>query len=290
MRSLLAASLLVAGTTVVLGGTAGAQTAEVEAAQCDTTIIGQDVDGRVHKASGTNGVIDESYRTAEPVPWSLRALYSIGGSGGGGSWGTSFLAPATDGDLRVVNLRGTEGDPTMTAGSHHTVETGWNPHVMPAGSGFKMYTIEQDGDILMRAVGPGSDGMTELGDYETLPVTAVDTKAAGVFWIRLADGTQRDVIYATNGETGALHQIIVDPEEPASAESHTLAETGFAAFTHLKAGFCGGESLSVVAVDSEAGNARWFEHADPLSHSGSTLSTGRPVGTDGQWEGWTGIG
>jgi len=292
MRSLLAASLLVAATTAVLGGSAGAQAAEAAAAaaECDTTITGQDTDGRLNKASGVNGVINENYQTAEPAPWSLRALHSIGGSGGNGTWNTSFLAPATDGDLRVVNLHGTEGDPTLTAESHDTVATRWRPYVMPSGSGFKLYTIRQDGDILMREVGTGSDGTTELGAYETLPVTATDTRAAGVFWIRLADGTERDVIYATNGETGALRQIIVDPENPASAKSYTLAGTGFKAFTHLKAGSCGGESISVVGVNSKAGNARWFEHAAPLSHSGSTLSTRQPVGTDGQWQGWTGIG
>ncbi|MEK8143450.1 hypothetical protein NKH18_19050 [Streptomyces sp. M10(2022)] len=98
---------------------------------------------------------------------------------GNGTWNTSFLAPATDGDLRVVNLHGTEGDPTLTAESHDTVATRWRPYVMPSGSGFKLYTIKQDGDILMREVGTGSDGTTELGAYETLPVTAADTRAAG---------------------------------------------------------------------------------------------------------------
>ncbi|MEK8143451.1 hypothetical protein NKH18_19055 [Streptomyces sp. M10(2022)] len=78
---MIAASLLVAATTAVSGGSAGAQAAEAAAAECDTTITGQNTDGRLNKASGVNGVINENYQTAEPAPWSLRALHSIGGSG-----------------------------------------------------------------------------------------------------------------------------------------------------------------------------------------------------------------
>uniref|UniRef100_A0AAU3GQJ7 Uncharacterized protein n=1 Tax=Streptomyces sp. NBC_01401 TaxID=2903854 RepID=A0AAU3GQJ7_9ACTN len=292
-RSLLAAGLLVAATGAVLSGNAGAQAAEAgQAAEgaCGTSFIGQEPDGHLSKVVSEDGVISDTYRTADAVPWSLQALYETGGAGGGGAWSTSYLAPAADGVLRSLSLRGAKGDPVMTEQST-TVETDWRPHVMPSGTGFMLYTIEEDGDILTREIGRASDGSVELGDHETLPVKATDTKAAGIYWIRLDDGTERDVIYATDGETGALRQIVVDPADPASAQSHTLADTGFEEFTHLKASYCGAdESISLVGVNSDTGDASWFEHADALSHSGSTLSTGQALGTDGQWQGWTGIG
>ncbi|WP_406144750.1 hypothetical protein [Streptomyces sp. NBC_01012] len=291
-RSLLAAGLLVAATGAVLSGSAGAQAAEAgQTAEvaCGTSFIGQEPDGHLSKIVSEAGVISDTYRTADAVPWSLQGLYEIGGAGGGGSWSTSYLAPATDGVLRTLSVRGVEGDPVMAEQSV-TVDADWRAHLMPSGTGFDFYTIEEDGDILTREVIYGSGGAVELGDPETLPVRATDTKAAGIYWIRLEDGTERDVIYASEKETGALRQIVVDPEDPASAESHTLAETGFEDFTNLKASYCGDDSISLVGVNTDTGDASWFEHAEVLSHSGSTLSTGQALGEAGQWQGWTGIG
>jgi hypothetical protein len=287
MKTVLVASLLVA-TTVGLGGSA--QAADVAATECDTSIMGQDVNGYLHQTSSVNGTITQHYTTAEPIAWSPRAQFDLGHTRVDGNWRNTYLSPSTDGNLRLVDLSGTEGVPTLTAEVRDSVASDWRPYVMPSGVGFRLYTIRQDGTILSRNVIHHSDGTVSLSGYVALPVKLANTKAAGVILARTAEGKGRDIIYATNGETGALRQVIIDPTYPESTRSYTLAGNGFQTFTHLKTGYCGEAAISVVGVNSTTGNARWLQHTDPFAHSGSTMSARKPVGTDGQWRGWTGIG
>ena len=287
MKTVLVVSLLVA-TTAVGGGSA--QAADVAATECDTSIMGQDANGYLHQTSGVNGAIAQHHTTAQPIAWSPRAHFDLGRTEADGNWRNTYLSPSTDGNLRLVDLSGTEGVPTLTAEVRDSVAGGWRPYLMPSGVGFRLYTIKQDGTIISREINHHSDGTVSLGAYVALPVKLANTKAAGVILARRPDGKGRDIIYATNGETGALRQVVIDPANPGSTRSYTLAGTGFQAFTHLKTGYCGEAAISVIGVNSTTGNARWLQHTDPFAHSGSTMSTRKPVGTDGQWRGWTGIG
>ncbi len=94
---------------------------------------------------------------------------------------------------------------------------------------------------------------------------------------RLAD------LYLATARDGALLELRVPVAHPERSTLVTVRRHGFGSVTGLSIGTCGGPRLAFLALDGDAGTARWFTLGHPYAPSARDLRRGPLAGRHAHW-------
>jgi hypothetical protein len=152
------------------------------------------------------------------------------------------------------------------------------------GGRFWSYAITPNGTLTRFARLGDNQGHYWIGNPKTVKTGMGKIKSMSFMYTGIFGSTKKDIVYATTSG-GALLQLQIPWNTPGKPKITTLKSRGFAATTSLSLSYCdqAGRYASIIAVERDNNQARWWTLAGQLSPNPANLTRRPLVAPGAEW-------
>lgn len=276
----LAASALVAAT----GPAANATTAATPT--CETALMGiLDTDGSLVKRNITNTTVDSERKTATSTGLAITNLLwfdTVKVSGGRVNHIETIVYSSRP---RRFSVRDIDAQPNLTlqAGPAYR-PAGFSPRLVAGSGRYYVYAVGSDGNLTRWTRFKNDQNQYLYGAPKVVAHNMGGLRTLSYSSTYQLGGKYTDFLYGTS-VNGALIQFQIQWSSVANKSIRYLATSGFKTTTGLSLSFCNDNLnyLSVVAIDRNAGEARWFTKAGIIQKSGAEIVDRGLIQPDADW-------
>lgn len=259
---------LIAAATLTIGlAPAASATSVAPPTVCTVDAFGRGADGHLAYRQVVDARTTTTRKTVGKVGWTPLTWGLQSSMRWGDDWERrTYLVPAADGKVRLVETFWTGGGTTMKVTVKKTVR--WNVETrLVASFDSRLYNVARDGSLHRRIWNGHRIGTR----------TPLGVKVPGARAITAVETDRGDVLYLIDRK-GRLH-LVISGGGPSTVHK-VLRTTGYAHLTGIKAGHCSGDALALLQVNRKAGGARIQRHWFPATDN-RRLGTPRRVDSTG---------
>lgn len=167
---------------------------------------------------------------------------------------------------RKVSLSFTGNKPIGLSSTPYTNTRGFKPVLFADGYTYYAYIVTRSGQLQRWTLTRFSSGKVRYASRQVLARGLSELTSLQATTTFKLKGSHREVLYGTTAE-GALLQLTIPLKNPGRTKIRTIIEGGLEGVTELAWSTCNGDldHTSLIAVDPEAGHARWVTVKDSNS-------------------------
>lgn len=271
----LAASALVAAAPAATAATPTCETGVLGVLDSNNTLVYRHV---------TDSTVTSERKKLNPISVEVSNLLVFDSVevNGGSVLHVEAIVPGSN--PRRYSVRDIDAEPNLTMQPGPAYRPGtFSPRLVAASGRYYVYTIGNSGDLLRFTRYKNSVGQFYYGSAKVVAQNMSGFKTLSFFGSYQLGGKWTDYLYGTTA-TGALKQIRIAWSAPSSPTFRTEATTGFLGTTGLSLSICNENAnyLSVIAINRNTGEARWFTKAGVQQTVGPVVDRGL-VQPDADW-------